>query len=640
MTPYEEFIAVSRYARWLPEHNRRETWPETVDRYIEFFRDHLTTNHAVDPQAGVFTRVREAIVSRNVMPSMRALMTAGPALARSHMAGYNCSYVAVDDPRAFDEIMYVLMNGTGVGFGVERASVEKLPSIPATLIASNDFPIVVADSREGWASAFRSLISSLYKGDIPTWDTSQVRPLGARLETFGGRASGPGPLEQLFDFTVQTFTAARGRRLDPLEVHDLVCKIGDVVVSGGVRRSALISLSDLSDFGMAKAKSGTWWDSNPQRALANNSAVYDERPTPELFLREWRNLIESKTGERGIFNRSGVRKHAPSRRNAALIEGTNPCGEISLRSMGLCNLTEVVIRPGDSFLDIQDKIEVAAILGTWQATLTDFNYVRPQWGVNARDEALLGVSLTGIYGHRLYSNPSDGHLPERLESHRNHAIAVNRTWAAILGITPAASVTTVKPSGTVSQLTGVSSGIHPWHSDYYVRTVRGANTDPITLLMKDAGVPNEPDVMKPDTTTVFSFPIKAPLTATTREHLTAVKHLELYRIYRQHWAEHQVSITVTVKPEEWIEVAAWVYANWDLVAGVSFLPHSDHTYKQAPYTEISEQTYSALLADFPTSVRFADLAFYETEDGTVGARELACSSDNGCEVVDFGGEAA
>ncbi len=633
MTQYQNFIFVSRYAKWREADNRRETWAETVDRYIEFFKAHLV-KYNVDPKNEVYANVREAIYNLDVMPSMRALMTAGPALERSHMAGFNCSFVAIDHPRAFDEILWILANGTGVGFSVERSSVEQLPTIPNRMNKTAKV-IEVEDSREGWASAYRALIENLYMGYVPSFDVSAVRPAGARLKTFGGRASGPGPLLDLFTFTIDTFTAAQGRRLSPLEVHDVVCKIGEVIVSGGVRRSALISLSDVSNYEMAKAKSGSWWENNGQRALANNSAIYDYKPTPELFLREWGNLIESQSGERGLFNREGVRNAAPARRRGDLLVGTNPCGEIALRNMGLCNLTDVVIKPHDTEADIRHKVRIAAIIGTWQSTLTEFPYVRPGWRENAEDERLLGVGLTGIYGNRLFNNPNDPRLSQRLDSLRNSAVQMNARWAETLGINPAAAVTTIKPSGTVSQLTGVASGIHPLYAPYYIRTVRGANTDPLVQLMKDSGVPHEPDVMAPDKTTVFSFPIAAPKHAVTRTDVSALDHLALYKVYREHWAEHTVSITVNVKPEEWVAVAAWVYENWNSLAGVSFLPYSEHTYQQAPYTEVSADEYEAAVAKMPKSVRFEDLAFYEREDGTTGARELACSSDTGCEVVDL-----
>jgi len=635
MTNYEEFIATSRYSRWIEEDNRRETWTETVDRYMNFFKNHLASEFGVDHKDEVFKEVRKAILNRDVMPSMRALMSAGPALERSHFAGYNCAFIAVDHHRAFDEIMFILMCGTGVGFSVERKHVEQMAPVPLLIIDTEEV-IEVADSREGWATAYRTLIENLYSGYMPMWDVSKVRPFGARLSTFGGRASGPEPLEQLFQFTIDIFRGAVGRRLSPLEVHDLVCKIGDVVVSGGVRRSALISLSDLSNPEMAKAKSGAWWENNGQRALANNSAVYTRRPSAEIFLHEWSALIESQSGERGIFNLEGVRNASPDRRYGELIEGTNPCGEISLRSKGLCNLSEVVIRPEDSEADVLHKVTIASILGTWQSTLTIFHYVRAEWRENAEEERLLGVSLTGIYGNHMYNNPFDTKLPARLASMKKRAVTINEEWASRLGITASVAVTTVKPSGTVSQLTGVSSGIHPWHSEYYARTVRGSNSDPLTKLMIDSGVPNEPDLTAPDRTTVFSFPVKAPEGARLREKVSAIEHLELYKVYRLNYIEHMVSITVNVRPDEWIEVANWVYKNWDSVAGISFLPYSEHTYKQAPYTELNKEAYEALISSSPKEVRFADLPLYEAEDGTSGSRELACAADgSGCEVVDI-----
>ena len=633
LSPYASFIHCSRYARWVEKENRRETWAETVDRYVDFMRDHLEA-YGQDRNAAIFDEVREAIFNLDVLPSMRALMTSGPALKREPLAGYNCSFLAFDNVRAFDELLYILANGTGVGFSVEKRYVEQLP-IVSDKFEQRFTTIVVEDSREGWAAAFRELIDHLYHGFIPQIDVHKVRPKGARLHTFGGRASGPGPLLQLFDFTEQTFKAAAGRRLTPLEVHDIATKVGEVIVSGGVRRSALISLSDLSDFEMAKSKSGTWWENNGQRALANNSAVYTKKPSAELFLREWRNLIESQSGERGIFNLEGVRALAPARRDESKIVGVNPCAEISLRNMGLCNLTEIVVRPNDGRADLLRKAKIASILGTWQSTLTKFKYVRSQWRKNAEEERLLGVSLTGIYGNALLNDHTDKNLPYLLQDMQDAVIAANLEEAEILGINPSVSTTTVKPSGTVSQLTGVSSGIHPWHSEYYIRTVRGSNTDPLTQLMKDSGIPHEPDVMNPDNTTVFSFPVAAPPGAVTRDMVSALDHLEMYKVYRLNWAEHQVSITVTVRPEEWVPVANWVWENWDIVAGVSFLPHSEHTYAQAPYQQVSVYEYETLLDASPKSVRFADLAFYESEDGTTGARELACSSDTGCEVVDL-----
>jgi ribonucleoside-triphosphate reductase len=631
--PYRNFIAVSRYARWIDELGRRETWSETVTRFVEFFRSHLATNHDYDPEDIVFDEVREAILQHRVMPSMRALMTAGPALHRSHIAGYNCSFVAVDDPRAFDEAMYILLNGTGVGFSVERRHVEKLPRIPDDMseVAKT---LVVEDSKEGWVEAFRDLMTLLYQGDIPNWDLDAIRPAGARLKTFGGRASGPGPLDQLFTFTVQTFIAARGRHLSPIEAHDLMCKVGDVVVSGGVRRSALISLSDLSDYDMAKAKSGAWWEHTGHRRLANNSAVYTEKPSITQFLDEWRMLIESQSGERGIYNLAGAQAHASAQgRDGTKIQGTNPCGEILLRDQQFCNLTEVVISAEDTTVTLTNKVRLATIIGTWQSTLTDFTHLRDQWRENCQEERLLGVSLTGIYGNALFNDPNDSTLPERLQQLRHVAHAVNEAEARRLDIPASAAVTTVKPSGTVSQLTGVSSGIHPWHSAHYLRTVRGANTDPLSRMLMDYQVPYEPDAMKPDTTTVFSFPVKAPATAVLRQDVSALEHLKLWAIYRSQWTDHNPSITVNVRDEEWMNVGSWVYENWDDVGGVSFLPYSEHTYAQAPYTDCDQATYEAALAAMP-QIHWPDLSFYERNDTTTGSQELACTA-GACEVVDI-----
>lgn len=632
--PYSNFIALSRYARWRDDLNRRETWTETVDRYIAFMQSHLQGVYSYDPSDSIFDEVRSAIVNLEVMPSMRALMTAGPALERNHIAAYNCSFLAVNDMRAFSEALLILTHGTGVGFSVARQHTEQLPIVP--VLEKSDTVITVGDSKEAWAESFLSLLQSLYGGEIPSWDLSLIRPAGARLRTFGGRASGPGPLDQLFRFTVDVFKGAQNRRLSPLECHDLMCKVGDIVVSGGVRRSALISLSDLNDFEMAKAKSGNWWENNAQRALANNSAVYNERPSMTQFLREWRNLIESQSGERGIFNLSGARAAADAiGRDGSKIEGTNPCAEIVLRDMGVCNLTEVVIRADDTITDLKRKVRIASILGTWQSTLTDFKGVRPEWHDNAEEERLLGVSLTGIYGNKLMNNPNDVRLPHRLTELRRLAQKTNQKEADRLGINPSVAVTTVKPSGTVSQLTGVSSGIHPWHSDHYIRTVRGSVNDPLTKLMMDSGVPHEPDVMKPDTNVVFSFPVKAPKGSVTREDVSALDHLALWLVYREHWADHSVSVTINVKDDEWLDVAGWVYRNFDRITGISFLPFSEHTYAQAPYQEVTEDEYLSFVSQNGFEVRWQDIVFYETEDGTVGSRELACTADGNCEVVDI-----
>ena len=632
--PYRNFIHVSRYARWLEDQGRRETWTETVDRYINFMRNHLVTNHNYDENDVNFDRIRNAILYHKVMPSMRAMMTAGPALERDNIAAYNCSFIAVDSLRAFDEAMYILMNGTGVGFSVEQKYIENLP-----IIADEFYPtettIVVEDSKLGWAKAYKELIGLLTTGQVPQWDMSKVRAAGERLKTFGGRASGPEPLNELFKFTVDVFKNAHGRRLKPIEAHDIMCKIGEIVVVGGVRRSALISLSNLDDFDMAKAKSGQWWESQPQRALANNSAVYNNKPSPAQFLREWRNLYESKSGERGMYNMDSVRKHIDrfERRDSSKVMGTNPCGEILLRPNEFCNLTEVVIEASDNLEDLIEKVTVATILGTWQSTLTNFKYIRKSWRDNCEEERLLGVSLTGIFGNKITAT-NNSKLADVLDLLRIEAVLTNAQEADKLEIPHSASITCVKPSGTVSQLTGVSSGIHPWYSPYYLRSVRADNKDPLTTFLKDSGIPNEPDVMKPDNTTVFYFPIKAPKNAIVTKDLTAIDHLEIWKTYREHWTEHNPSVTINVKEDEWIDVAAWVYKNFDSIGGISFLPASEHTYRQAPYQEITEKEYDEWVKKMPSNLTWQMLSLYEFEDGTTGAQDLACVA-GACEIVDL-----
>jgi ribonucleoside-diphosphate reductase alpha chain len=597
-------------------------------------KDHLILNYGYSPNAKIFDEVKESILNHKIMPSMRALMTAGPALERDHIAAYNCSFIAVDSLRAFDEAMYVLMNGTGVGFSVESKYLEELPVI-AESFNQTGTTIVVEDSKLGWAKALKELIALLSQGQIPQWDMSKVRPSGARLKTFGGRASGPGPLGALFTFTVDTFKNAAGRRLKPIEAHDLMCKVGEVVVVGGVRRSALISLSNLDDFEMAKAKSGSWWETQPQRSLANNSAVYNAKPNTAQFLREWRNLYESKSGERGIYNIDSVRKHVESfgRRDSSLVSGTNPCGEIILRSNEFCNLTEVVISAEDTREELMEKVRLATILGTWQSTLTNFKYIRKVWKDNCEEERLLGVSLTGIYGNKITSTAGKA-LEQLLTDLRLESVKVNDVEAKKLNINPSVSITCVKPSGTVSQLVGVSSGIHPWYSEYYVRSVRGSNNDPLTQFLKDSGIPNEPDVMKPDETTVFYFPQKAPKNATVTKDLTAVDHLEMWKIYRTYWTEHNPSVTINVHEDEWLRVGAWVFDNFDSIGGVSFLPASEHTYKQAPYQEISKDEYEEWVKKSPSNIQWDMLSLYEKEDGTTGTQELSCVAGE-CEIVDI-----
>jgi ribonucleoside-triphosphate reductase len=635
--PYENFIALSRYARWIPEENRRETWGETVDRYFSFMLDHLKSNFNYIPEAGLIKDLKSAVYDRSVMPSMRAVMTAGAALDRDHVAGYNCSFVPVDNPRSFDETMYILMCGTGVGFSVEYKYVNKLPAVPESFEKSSTV-IVVEDSKTGWAKAYRELLAMLWAGQIPSIDVSKLRPAGARLKTMGGRSSGPQPLVNLFDFTIAKFKGAAGRQLKPIEAHDIMCKIGEVVVVGGVRRSAMISLSNINDIEMAAAKSGNWWENNSQRALSNNSVAYSRKPEMEQFIAEWKNLYDSKSGERGIYNVAAAQKQAArwGRRSEEVHYGTNPCSEIILRPYQFCNLSEVVIRENDTAKTVAEKVRLATILGTWQSTLTDFKYLRKIWKDNTEEERLLGVSLTGQFGNKFFSGKENlNKLQETLEGLREYARETNKEEAAKIGINESAAITCVKPSGTVSQLVGVSSGMHPWHSQYYIRTVRGDKKDPLSTFLKEVGIPVEDDFMKPNDTYVFSFPVKAPEGAILRNDLTAIEHLNTWLVYQRAWCEHKPSITVSVKEDEWMEVGAWVYKHFDEVSGISFLPHSDHSYKQAPYQEVTETEYLELLAKMPSNIRWEDLSFYETEDGTSGTQTLACTSDGNCEIVDI-----
>jgi len=635
---YQEFIHLSRYSRWLPEEGRRETWTETVDRYFVFFEKHLKERCNFDFKKSIQNELKDAISKLDVMPSMRCLMTAGEALERDETAGYNCSFIAIDNPRAFDEILYILSCGTGVGFSVERQYVSQLPVIAESFYES-DTTVVVQDSRIGWAKSLKEIIGLLYQGQIPKIDVSRVRLAGTPLKTFGGRASGPEPLVALFDFCVKTFKTAAGRKLQSIECHDIVCKIAEVIVVGGVRRSALISLSNLSDDRMRAAKGGQWWIENVQRALANNSACYTEKPDIGIFMDEWKSLYESRSGERGIFNLVAAKKSAESlmslnnspRRDSSKIAGTNPCAEILLRNRGFCNLSEVVVRAEDTKETLFKKVEYATILGTIQSTLTNFRYLTKEWQKNAEEERLLGVSLTGILDNLMMSTPNED-LKTLLTELRNHAVKVNAKWAKMLGIEISASITCVKPSGTVSQLVDSASGIHPRHSRYYIRTVRSDNKDPLCILMKQMGFPHEPDVTKPEHTTVFSFPVASPQNAMFRDQLTAIQHLELWLFYKKHWAEHTVSITISVKENEWLDVAAFVYKNFDQISGISFLPFSDHVYKQAPYQDCTKDQYLALLEKMPMHADWSNLHIYEKEDTTTSTHELACSSGN-CEII-------
>ena len=637
-TSYQEFIHLSRYSRWLPDKGRRETWDETVARYFDFFTEHLKETVDYTLPKKLRDELEQAVLELRIMPSMRCIMTAGEALKRENIAGYNCSYVAVDRPQAFDEILYVLMNGTGVGFSVERQYVNELPRI-ADEFHPTDTTITVSDSKLGWAKALKELIGMLYIGQIPRWDLSKVRPTGTPLKTFGGRASGPEPLESLFNFTVNIFTSANGRKLSSIEAHDIVCKIAEIVVVGGVRRSALISLSNLSDDRMRAAKSGQWWNDNPQRALANNSACYSEKPDMGIFMDEWKSLYDSKSGERGIFNRESAVWMAEKngRRNTDNYEfGTNPCCEIILRNREFCNLSEVVVRATDTKESLLEKVRLATILGTFQSTLTNFKYVSKSWKKNCEEERLLGVSLTGIMDCEV----TNGKYPKSkgisdlaliLQNLRSMAVNTNKEFAEKFGINQSVAVTCVKPSGTVSQLVDAASGIHARHNPYYVRTVRGDKKDPLTQMMTDTGFPVEDDVMNPSHTSVFSFPMKVDDSAVFRTDMTAIEQLELWKTYQEYWCEHKPSVTVSVKENEWLVVGAWVYENFNYMSGVSFLPFSEHTYKQAPYQDCTIEEYKVLLDKMPKNVEWEKLAEYEQTDMTIGAQELACAAGF-CEI--------
>ena len=626
-TDYQTFIATSRYARWLDKDVRRETWGETVDRYIDnIIKPNIKTKKIVDD-------IRDSILSLGVMPSMRSMMTAGKAAQRDNTCMYNCSYLPVDSKESFDEAMFILLCGTGVGFSVERQFINKLPDVPH--LFESDTTVVIRDSKEGWAKGLRQVIALLYSGEIPKWDVSKVRPAGARLKTFGGRASGPAPLVDLLNFVVHTFKNVNGDKLSSIECHDIMCKIGEVVVMGGVRRSAMISLSNLSDDRMRHAKSGNWWENASHRALANNSVSYNNKPDSMAFMREWTSLMESGSGERGIFNRQASINQAGKngRRDTNYEFGTNPCSEIILRPNEFCNLSEVVIRSTDNIDDIANKVRIATILGTIQSTYTNFPYLRKVWQTNTEAERLLGVSLTGIMDNPLMTLKNEG-LSQTLEYLKNVAVTTNAEWAKHLGIPVSAAISCIKPSGTVSQLVDSASGIHARHSPYYIRTVRGDNKDPLTQFMIDQGIPNAPDVMKPDQTTVFSFPQKSPDGAVCTSNMSAIEQLEMWLMYQRHWTEHKPSVTINVKPDEWFEVGAFVYKNFDEISGVSFLPFNEHTYQQAPYQDCSKTDYKTLKSVMPISIDWTKLSEYELEDNTSGMQTMACSGDV-CEMVDI-----
>ena len=632
-TSYQEFIHKSRYARWMEEEGRRENWGETVSRYVNFMADTLMEKHNYKIDKVDKEMMEDYITSLSVMPSMRAMMTAGEALKRDNTCGYNCSYLPVDSPRSFDEAMYILMCGTGVGFSVERENVDKLPIISENMQES-DVVIKVEDSKAGWAKAYRELVALLYSGMIPTWDVSKVRPSGARLKVMGGRASGSDPLVNLFKFTVEKFKSATGRKLFPVECHDIMRKVGEVVVVGGVRRSALISLSNLNDDQMAHAKTGQWWESQGQRALANNSVAYKGKPSMETYMREWLALYESKSGERGMFNRQAADEQVAKsgRRQTGYMWGTNPCSEIILRPYQFCNLSEVVVRENDDLSTLRSKVRIATMLGTFQSTLTDLKYLRKIWKTNTEEERLLGVSLTGIMDHPVLARMTDSKI--WLQEMKQVAIDTNREYAEKIGIPRSTAITCVKPSGTVSQLTDSASGIHARHNPFYIRTVRGDNKDPLTQFMKEEGIPFEPDITKPDSVTVFSFPMKSPSGAITRTEMSAIEQLELWKLYALNWCEHKPSVTISVKEEEWMEVGSWLYDNFDIASGVSFLPFSDHTYQQAPYQDIEADDYLEWNGRVPSALDWTKFSKYEKEDNTSGSRELACTAD-ACEVVDL-----
>ena len=632
-TQYQQFIHLSRYSRWMPQENRRETWEETVSRYFTFFESYLQKMHKYKLTDKLQNQLKDYILDLKIMPSMRCLMTAGEALEKENIAGYNCSYVAVDRPQAFDEILYILMNGTGVGFSVDRQSVNNLPDV-AEEFHPSDTKIIVADSKLGWAKAFKELLAMLYHGQVPKWDLSKVRPAGAPLKTFGGRASGPEPLDDLFKFSVKVMRSAAGRKLTSLECHDIICKIAEVVVVGGVRRSALISLSNLSDDRMRAAKTGRWWETEPQRALANNSAIYTETPDMGIFLKEWRSLYDSKSGERGIFNRAAAVRVASEngrRKTDGMEFGTNPCSEIILRSREFCNLSEVVVRAEDTMETLKEKVKLATILGTFQSTLVNFKYIAKEWNKNCKEERLLGVSLTGIMECR-FTNGKESGLEERLQELKQIAVDTNKKYAKDIGINQSVATTCVKPSGTVSQLVDSASGIHTRHNPFYIRTVRGDVKDPLTQLMIDVGFPYEEDYMNKHSI-VFSFPQKADKDSVFRTDMSAIEQLAIWKIYQVNWCEHKPSVTISVKEDEWMSVGAWVYDNFDYMSGVSFLPHSDHIYKQAPYQDCTEKEYNEFVKKMPKDVDWGLLSKYELSDQTIASQELACTGPEGCDVT-------
>lgn len=627
MDQFQEFVVTRSYCKWRDDLNRRETWGECVDRYYDYF-----TERFPEIVGDEWNDIRKSTTDREVFPSMRALMTAGSAAEVDDTCLYNCSYLPINSIRAFSDVLYILCCGTGVGFSCEKMETSQLPDIPS-IQRDDKMVIKVPDSRKGWADSLKELMSALYIGIHPTWDTSEVRPKGARLKTFGGRASGPEPLERLFKFVVNLFYEAEGRKLMPIEVHDIVCMIGEIVISGGVRRSALISLSDLDDREMAKAKSGAWWETSGHRALSNNSAVYTAKPSMGRYMEEWSSLYDSHSGERGICNREAMDKIATTAGRESCNWGTNPCSEIILRPKQFCNLTEVVIRPYDNKTSLKRKVRQAAILGTIQSACTRFTYLDADWKKNCEDERLLGISFTGIYDSKLMSDPTSG-LAILLDELRTIAKETNREWADKLGISYAKSLTCCKPSGTTSCVAGTSSGIHPRYSDYYIRRVRIDTDNPLCVFMKDNGLPNEIDLHHPDTTTIFAFPTKAPENSYTYKNYNPIDHLELWMHYQKHWCDHKPSVTINYTDDSFMDIGQWVFNNWDWVSGISFLPHTDHVYEQAPFEEISEEAYLESIKQVPNDIDWSRLSSYEVEDTTVNSHSLACTG-GACELVDL-----
>lgn len=630
MDQFQEFVVTRSYCKWREDLGRRESWDECVNRYYDYFGERFP-----EVLGEEWDNLRQLTISREVFPSMRALMTAGAAAEVDDTCLYNCSYLAVNSIKSFSDILYILCCGTGVGFSCEQHEVDQLPTVPS-IVRNESIPLIVADSRRGWADSFNTLITALYTGFHPTWDLSDIRPKGARLKTFGGRASGPDPLERLFKFTTNLFYIAEGRKLTPLEVHDIICMVGEIVISGGVRRSALISLSDLDDRDMARAKSGTWWETNSHRALSNNSAVYTSKPSLGRFMDEWSTLYDSRSGERGICNREAMDTIAAMSGRTSCAWGTNPCSEIILRPKQFCNLSEVVIKPYDNLTTLRLKVKAAAILGTIQSACTKFTYLDPEWKANCEDERLLGVSFTGIYDNELMSTSST-ELNEVLVELRETAREINIEWADKLGIEPSKAITCCKPSGTTSCVAGTSSGIHPRYSPYYIRRVRIESNNPLCKFMQDKGIAHEPCFQKPDDITIFSFPLKAPEKSKTYKNYAALDHLELWLTYQKYWCEHKPSVTINYKDTDFLSIGQWVWSNWDWVSGISFLPQTDHVYEQAPFEAIDKDEYEKLITGMPQFIDWAGLTKYEQEDTTISSQTMACVGGS-CEIVDITGE--